>query len=184
MIDSSESMDILGQLEDGQIDAEEAMSKLSGVEGSSHPDGERQAAPPRQWRSWWLIPTSIGIAMAIAGSAIGSLGGWWWLCAGPILLIGVPLLFLGLGTIRSHWVHVRVNTGQDEWPRRISISLPIPLGLTAWGMRLFGPRIKGFDETMIDELFVALDENLTEDTPLYVEIDESETGERVEVYLG
>jgi len=115
---------------------------------------------------------------------VATLGGWWWLCAGSLLLMGIPLLTLAAATSRSPWVHVRVNTGQDSWPRRIAISLPLPIRFTAWILRAFGPHMNGLDQTAIDELLLALDEGVFSEGPIFVEVDESTTGEKVQVYLG
>ena len=177
-------VDVLSQLEEGTIDVEQAIQRLSS-EGERAPSAASETRHvPRRWRAWWLIPFSIGIGLTIAGVGVATVGGWWWLCAGPLLLLGIPLFTLAAATSSSPWVHVRVDTGQDRWPRRIAISLPIPIRLTAWILRSFGHRMGGFEETGIDELLIALDEGLLSDSPIFVEVYEGERGEKVEVYLG
>ena len=89
-----------------------------------------------------------------------------------------------LATSRSPWVHVRVHTGEDEWPRKIAISLPLPLRPVAWFLRVFGPSIKGFDATGLDEVLLALGDNFDEKTPLTIHVDETENGERVDIVIG
>lgn len=177
-------VDVLSQLEKGAIDVDQAIQRLSG-EGE-RPTNVESVAPqvPRRWRAWWLVPFSIGIGLTVAGAGVATVGGWWWLCAGPLLLLGIPLFTLAAATSSSPWVHVRVDTGQESWPRRIAISLPIPLRLTAWILRTFGSNIKGLDETGFDELLLALDEGVLSESPIYVEVYEGESGEKVEVYLG
>jgi hypothetical protein len=176
--------DVLDQLEKGAIDVEQAIQRLSGE--SDRAQRVKSAAPeiPRRWRAWWLIPFSVGIGLAVAGGGVATVGGWWWLLAGPLLFVGVVLITLAAMTSTSPWVHVRVDTGQDSWPRRIAISLPIPIRFTAWILRTIGYRINGFEETGIDELLLALDEGLLSDSPIFVEVYEGEGGEKVEVYLG
>ena len=83
----------------------------------------------------------------------------------------------------ARWLHIRVNTGEDDWPRRIAISLPLPIRLTAWGMRVFGHYIPGIEGMPIDEAILALKDSATPETPFYVEVDEP-GGERVQVYIG
>ena len=180
----AQPVDVLDQLEKGAIDVEQAIQRLSG-------EGERaqrvkSAAPevPRRWRAWWLIPFSVGIGLTVAGAGVATVGGWWWLLAGPLLFLGILFITLAAATSTSPWVHVRVDTGQESWPRRIAISLPIPIRLTAWILRTIGHRINGFEETGIDELLLALDEGLLSDSPIFVEVYEGEGGEKVEVYLG
>ena len=176
--------DVLNQLEKGAIDVEQAIQRLSGE--SERTQRVKSAAPevPRRWRAWWLIPFSIGIVLTVAGAGVATIGGWWWLLAGPLLFVGLVLITLAATTSTSPWVHVRVDTGQDSWPRRIAISLPIPIRFTAWILQTIGYRIKGFEETGIDELLLALDEGLLSVSPIFVEVYEGEGGEKVEVYLG
>jgi hypothetical protein len=180
----AQPVDVLDQLEKGAIDVEQAVQRLSG-------EGERtqrvkSATPevPRRWRAWWMIPFSVGIGLTIAGAGVATVGGWWWLLAGPLLFVGIVLITLAAATSTSPWVHVRVDTGQESFPRRIAISLPIPIRFTAWILRTIGHRIRGFEETGIDELLLALDEGLLSDSPIFVEVYEGEGGEKVEVYLG
>jgi hypothetical protein len=121
------------------------------------------------------------------GAGIATMSGWWWLCAGPLLLIGIALLIVGVVSIRSPWIHIRVDTGQDEWPRRIVISLPLPLRFSGWVLRQFGHWMPGLGETGVDELLLALDtfeDGFSPESPLFIEVEDGEDGERVEVYLG
>jgi hypothetical protein len=176
--------EILDQLEEGLIDVDEAIRRLSDVEKvPPKPEAEKPESPHR-WHAWWLIPFSIGIGITVAGAGVSTLGGWWWLCAGPLLLLGILLFTMAAAARESPWVHVRVNTGQDSWPRRIAISVPLPIRFTAWVLRVLTPKIKGLDATGIDELLVALDEGLLNGTPIFVEVDEGEGGEKIQVYLG
>ncbi len=176
--------DVLDQLEKGAIDVEQAIQQLSGEGERPQSAKSTRSKAPRRWRDWWLIPFSIGIGLTVAGAGVATIGGWYWLLAAPLLLVGIALFTLAAATINSPWVHVRVDTGQEKWPRRIAISLPIPIRLTAWILRTFAPKINGFEETGIDELLLALDEGLLSDSPIFVEVHEGEGGEKVEVYLG
>jgi hypothetical protein len=183
MNDDRKSMEILDQLDAGQIDASEAARRLS--EEAVQPKQKAEAPDfPHRWRHWWVIPLSIGFAMGVAGWGLSQLGGWWWVCAGPLQVLGAVVMILSVATNRSPWVHVRVKTGEDKWPRRIAISLPLPLGLTARILRWRGMFKGAKDETAIDDLILALEGNLSADEPIYIEVDEGESGERVKVYLG
>jgi hypothetical protein len=146
------------------------------------------------WKRWWLIPFWIGVAvMALAGllmlSALQAAGlGFWFFCAGLPFLIGVAIMTLAWGSRRWPWLHVRVNTGQNEWPRRIAISFPIPTRFVAWLLRVAVPRVPALRErlgyTGLDELILALDETGSTQTPFYVDVAEGENGERVQVFIG
>ncbi|TET96834.1 MAG: hypothetical protein E3J30_10645 [Anaerolineales bacterium] len=183
MNDDQNSMEILDQLDAGQIDASEAAHRLS-EEGEQHKQKAEVPNLPKRWRNWWVIPFSIGFAMGVTGWGLSQLGGWWWVCAGPLMVLGAIAMILSVATYRSPWVHIRVKTGEDKWPRRIAISLPIPLSLTARILRWRGLFNGGLDETALDDLILALEGNLSTDEPIYIEVDEGGSGEHIEVYLG
>ncbi len=180
----SERLRILEEIETGDINVDEAMRKLQDIDEHENELAERPAIDDRRYRFWWLILLAFGLAIAGLGAWLGSLGGWWWLCAGPALLLGVVGSIFAVATSNSAWVHVRVHTGQDSWPRRIAISMPLPLRLSAWFVRRFGDRIPQFEGTSVDELLLALEEGISSDHPIYVEVAEGDRGERVEVRLG
>ena len=183
MNDDPNTMEILDQLDAGEIDAGEAARRLS-EEGVQPKQQAEVPKPPNRWRYWWTIPLSIGFAMCVTGWGLSQLGGWWWVCAGPLLVLGAVVMILSAATYKSPWVHVRVKTGEDAWPRRIAISLPLPLGLTARILRWRGMSFGGLDETAIDDLILALEASLSADQPIYIEVDEGESGEKVKIILG
>ena len=62
---------------------------------------------------------------------------------------------------------------------------------TLWGglrleraLRTFGSRIPGMEGIALDEVIMALGESATPDVPLYIEVDQGDNGEKVEVYIG
>ena len=180
-----ERMEILNQLEAGAIDAEQAIEALG--KPSSQADAEpKQAMPerPSGWRVWWLVPFSLGIAGTAAGLGLSQLGGWWWACAGPLLFVSLLVVILAAATSQSPWVHVRIRTGAHDGYRKINIHLPIPVRLTAWGLRMFGGSIPGLDRTAVDELIMSLEGEITRDSPIHVEVQDDEDGEHVEVFMG
>jgi hypothetical protein len=110
--------------------------------------------------------------------------GFWFGCATLPFAVGVAVLALAGFSQSARWLHIRVNTGQAEWPRNIAISLPLPLGLTAWFLRTFGSYIPPLRHTGVDELIMALGEHTSSDAPLYINVDEGQGGEKVQVYIG
>jgi len=184
-----ENMDVLQQLEQGQIDVEEAERLL--MEQRS-PSVEKEAdqpdaQDPLQTRSWWLILFAIGFGFLVFGWGVATLGGWWWLCAGPLLLLGAVLAILGVGTIHSPWVHLRIFEHKGRRAQKLSVRLPIPTRFAAWGLRNFGHYAPGLDRTGVDEILLALDElenNLAQGPPILIDITEGDKGEQVEVTLG
>jgi hypothetical protein len=178
--ENKERLDVLGALEAGQIDVQEALRRLDSP-GEPPPED----MPPKLGRPWeglWLIPFGLGLGLIALGGWLAVLGGWWWIGAAAALLLGIPLTILGAVSRASPWVHVRVETGQDSWPRRIVIRLPIrPV---AWLLRLLRPHVHGLEDTAVDELLLALDGNVSPGSPLIVEVMGDKRGERVQVYLG
>jgi hypothetical protein len=134
-----------------------------------------------RWRNWWLIPFTAGVIGSAFGIWLAQQGGWWWLLAGPSLLVGILITLLSLASIRSPWVHVRIKNPDRSWPHTFGISLPIPTQLAAWILRTFGPMIPQLEATAIDELLMALS---SEGTPLHMEVDAGPGGERIEVFIG
>jgi hypothetical protein len=173
---------ILDELEGGRIDVDEALRRLEGQ--GSVPAGASPPVAVRGWRGWWLIPFWTGFGLTGAGGVLAALGGGGWFGAVPLLLVGIPLMTLGAVSRTSPWVHVRIRAGEDAGARRIAVSLPIPVRLVAWVLRTFGPWIPGLKDTAVDELVMALDGNVSTETPLYVKIDDEQDGEQIEVYLG
>ncbi len=181
MASDKSTMEILQQLENGEIEADQALQMIDGEEPAAH---KKREWSQRKWWAWWFVPFSLGMAGAAAGYGLSQLGGAWWICAGPLLVVGALVMMLAVVTSQSPWVHIRVHAGEQSWPRRIAISLPLPLRLTARMMRWFSPRIEGLDRTMVDELIIALEGNVSSEVPIIIEVDEGDSGERVEVFLG
>ena len=183
MMTSEERMRILEKIENGEMGVDDALIKLQGVQ-------EQDVAPkPKhkvdtKYRFWWLIFLAVSLGITGLGAWLGSLGGWWWLLAVPTLLVGTVALILAAATRNSVWVYVRVNTGKDTWPRKIVISLPLPLRLAAWFLRLFQDYIPGLEDTAVDEMLLELEESVSSGAPITIKVEDGKNGERVEVRLG
>ena len=138
----------------------------------------------------WVIPASIGVGITVVGAFLMFLAyrsgglGIWLACATIPMLFGVAVLALGVATRTAKWVHLRVKTGQEDWPRNIALSFPLPLRLTAWCLKVFGPFIPQLKNTGVDELLLAMGDGLSSQAPLFVDVTEGENGERVQVYVG
>lgn len=145
----------------------------------------------RKYRSFWYIPLAIGVGItALSGFLVyaGNRADWHWFwmsCVWLPLLFGIVVMMMSAMSRTARWLHVRVNTGQDEWPRRIAISLPLPLRTAGWLMKVFGGWIPGLDDipVPVGDAILALEKSLTPDDPLYVHVEDTD-GEKVEVYIG
>lgn len=109
---------------------------------------------------------------------------FWFYCMGMPLFLGILFTTMGAGSKTSRWMYVNVDRShQEEWPRNITIALPLPLGLASWFLEKFGSRINGLKKTSVDEIIqaIAMAKNITE--PLIVHVDDDD-GERVQVFIG
>jgi hypothetical protein len=109
--------------------------------------------------------------------------GFWFACLWFPLLFGIIVTSLAAASRTARWLHVRVQQAPGEHPQSINISLPIPIRFTAWIMRIIKPRLSGLDNINLDEALLAL-EKVSPQEPFYVKVDEDESGEKVEVYIG
>jgi hypothetical protein len=168
------------------------------LEESINPDLEILSAkhpPPgteeiNKWKRWWVIPLWIGAGITVVGGLLmywafqtGGYG-FWFACAWFPFLLGVAVLALAWSSRTSPWLHVRVHQAPGERPQKIAISFPIPVRLTVWGLRTFGHHIPQMGDTSLDEVIMALKDVAKEGTPFFVDVDEGENGERVQVFIG
>lgn len=185
IMNESDRMVILNQLENGEINTEQALQAL-GADQEPYADSDKRGSSDQtsRRRAWWLVPFSLGIAGAAAGMGLSQLGGLWWVCAGPLLVASLLVVILSVVTSQSLWVDLRVRTSTPRGARKINLSLPLPINLTAWALQVFGNNIPGLDQTSVDELILGLEGNLSPETPIQIEIHEEEDGEHVEVFMG
>ena len=142
-----------------------------------------------KWKSWWWIPMWIGVGITLVAAFLMYLAwqanglGFWFACTWFPFLLGVGIMALAWASRTARWIHVRVTQKPGEKPGKIAVSLPIPLHLTAWFLRTFRHRIPGLENTAVDEVIMAL-KVASPETPFYVEVNEGDDGEHVEVYIG
>jgi hypothetical protein len=147
------------------------------------------SASARKWRRWWWIPLWVGVGITVISGGLMFLAyarsgfGFWFACTWFPFMLGVAVMALAWASRTARWLHVRVHQQKDEWPRNIAISLPLPIRFTAWIVRLFRPHIPNMEGANIDEMILAL-EKTSPTAPLFVQVDEGENGEKVEVYIG
>lgn len=142
-----------------------------------------------RWRGYWWIPLWVGVGITVLSAGLMYLAlqksgmGFWFACTWFPFALGVLVMALAWASRTARWLHVRIHQKPGERPQRISISLPLPIRLTAWFVRTFRGHIPGLEFSGLDEVILAL-QKTNPDTPFYVEVNEGEDGERVEVYLG
>jgi hypothetical protein len=110
--------------------------------------------------------------------------GFWFVCASTPFILGLGVVVLAWQARRARWLHLRVKQKEGERPRKINLSFPLPLGFIAWLLRVARGRIAGLDNTSVDEVIIALGKSTGPDEPLYIQVDETDDGEEVQIYIG
>jgi hypothetical protein len=139
------------------------------------------------FRRWWRIPFWTGVTVTILGGLLmywvleASGVGFWLLFSGAPFLFGLVVMVLAWQARNAPWLHLRIEQEKDGWPRNFAISLPIPLRPTAWFLRTFGHKIPSLEDAPVDEIIQALEQRVSPDNPLFIEVEE---GDRVQVFIG
>ena len=145
-----------------------------------------------RWKRFWVIPLWIGVGITIVGSLLmlwvyQSTGfSFWFACTWFPFLLGVMLIVMAWGSRTARWLHLRVKQEPGEWPQTIAFSFPLPLRFAAWFMRTFGQFIPEVQQYGLDfdQLIKTFEDSTTPETPFYVEVDEGDRGEKVQIYIG
>ncbi|MEE4194420.1 MAG: hypothetical protein V2J07_04405 [Anaerolineae bacterium] len=196
--------EILNQYVAGKISMEEADELLQNVEMGANQETlaadevvpvneekQTEEIPPelKRYRFFWLIPFLIGLILTLWGGfgiynqfTRNGLSFGFWMAFIPLFL-GVAIITLSVSSSKGHWIHVRINTGQDEWPRKISLSFPLPIFLLklggvakwSWDVDGFGD---GKGKILTRDLLEALENS---DQPLVINVDEGK--EKVKVII-
>lgn len=210
---SEERRKILQMVADGKISAEEAATLMRALDepaeesDSAEPEvikvgpvtgGERSEAPEIDevrmrahrfsgaflwigvlmtvFTAWWMFSVQQNSGLS-----------FWFYCLGMPLALGIMLIALGAGSRTSRWLYVnvdRTHSNDQDGPRRISLAFPLPLGFAAWFIRTFGSRIEGLKNTNVDDVVTAISLAKNVKDPLIVHVDDSDSGERVQVFIG
>ncbi|MEJ2733060.1 MAG: hypothetical protein P8189_05730 [Anaerolineae bacterium] len=208
---SEEKLQILKMVEAGQIDADEAAMLLAAMkepgaepeEGAASPTLEPEALPPMassaaeatfaqearesRWTRFWIYPLMAGGVVLILGLLVIGLvsttdaARGWLVCGWLPLLLGLTVVLLALWSRRAAWLHLRISEGGK---RKMAFSFPLPLTLTAWAVRIAQPVVPQLRETAVDEVIMALRDSAAHGEPLFIDVEDEEDGERVEIYIG
>lgn len=210
---SEERQRILKMVEDGKISADDAMILFRALEENAEPEMEvyqpepapggdggdfnsRPADAPEfeevkaRARKFAQIPLWIGVALTVlfAGLMYWALEtsgfGFWFYCLTFPFLLCVFIVAIAAGGMNSRWLFVDVQQKSGEKPGRITLGFPVPLGLAAWFMRNFGHHIQGMDQDKAEGIADMIRMTDSSKSPLIVNAQDDEDGERVMVYIG
>jgi len=134
----------------------------------------------------WQLVLWIGIALAaISGYLLTTyytreVATRWLIWGWILFLLGLLGILFGWWLQRSRWLYVRVQ--QPDGPN-IFLALPVPLGLVGWILRISRPFVPQIEEMRIDELLLAMQEEIHQGHPFFVQVDEGPGKEQVQVYF-
>ena len=157
---------------------------------------EEEAAAPAidlpDPRGWWVYPTAAGAVVMAIGAPLVALGltgkaalFWAIFCGWIPFFIGLGILTVGAWSRTARWLHLRVkNTRSGK--HDFALSLPLPLTLTAWVLRMIRPHVPQLRETAVDEAILALRDGTggEDDQPVYIDVQDDQDGEQVLIYIG
>jgi hypothetical protein len=204
---SEERKKILQMVADGKISAEEATRLMRALDESAEEEIQVFEAAPSFGTEktdapefdevrrranrfsgaflWIGIIFTVLSAWAMFGIQQNAGVNFWFLCLGMPLFLGILFIVMGAGSKSARWLYVNVDrSNQEEWPKNITIALPLPLGLVSWFLATFGSYIEGLKRTTVDEVIqaIAMAKNISE--PLIVNVDDGDDGEKVQVFIG
>ena len=190
-----ERLKILNMVEAGQIDTEQATQLLAALEAAHDPEpspprtlaSDAQYARGRKWSDFWIYPLMAGVGVLV----LGTLAATWLSSTGLALpscvcgwfpmLLGLLIMLLAWWSRSARWLHLRIS---EEGRRKIALSFPLPLSLAAWVLRLAQPFVPQLAETGVDDLLIALRDADIDDEALFIDVQDEEDGEHVQVYIG
>ncbi len=189
-----ERLTILEMLEAGQIDADEAAALLAAL-GPEEEAAVAEPSPPpgagtrpgERWARFWVYPLLAGGLVLILGALVMGLiyatdaARGWLICGWTPMILGLIVVFLAWWTRGARWLHLRIT---EEGERKVAFSFPLPLGLAAWGLRIAQPFVPQLRETGVDDLIIVLRDSPSQDEPIFIDVQDDEDGERVEIYIG
>jgi len=204
---AEERKKILQMVADGKISADEAATlmrtldesaeeEIEVIEADSGFSSEPSDAPEfenvrKRAMRFAAIPLWVGVIFTILSawgmySAQQNSGlNFWFFCLTVPLLFGILLITLGAKGKSSRWIYLNVDrTYQNEWPRNITLALPLPLGWISWFLKNFGTHIDGLKRATVDEVIMAISLAKSMTEPLIIHVDDDDSGDRVQVFIG
>jgi hypothetical protein len=201
-MDNAGTMQVLKQLERGEIRAEEADARLNRaptqLERDYVPRMERVSAP--KWaQEFWKYPLITGIGIVFLGAwviaATAHINALWLVLGLPMVLFGSLLIALAASMRSHHWIFINVQH-DGKHHHNIRFGIPLPIGFlrgALWIARIIlrnqkirlGVNGRAFtgdnDWADLDELFASFEHEREAQPGITVDVDDK--GEHVQVYF-
>jgi len=208
---SPDKIEILNQVARGELSVDEGNRLLAEMEAVQSaqaevimPDNQTRSEMPlvaepqmqselnveeikriKSWHRWNWIPLTLFLVLTgfaalwiYQGYRTGGFGWGFWLSWFPFL-IGVLGIF---AFWNMKWVHVRVRDRKAGRVQRVSISVPLPLGILPWIFNTFNKYIPANVKEQ-QESILMINEVLKTDEPIHIHVTEKED-EEVEIFIG
>jgi len=208
---SSDKIEILNQVARGELSVDEGNRLLAEMEAVqlaqtevTMPDNQTRSEMPleaepqtqpelneeemkriKSWHRWNWIPLTLFLVLTgfaalwiYQGYRAGGFGWGFWLSWIPFL-IGVLGIF---AFWNMKWVHIRVRDRKGGRVQRVSISVPLPLGILPWIFNTFNKYIPANVKEQ-QESILMINEVLKTDEPIHIHVTEKED-EEVEIFIG
>jgi hypothetical protein len=193
MATSDERQHILNMIAEGTLSAEQGAELLAAMDDhdAAQAIGTTETPmpidTPRLSSGWWTL-FWIGTAFLIGGAMLLAptyqSGGATWLllaCGWPTFLIGLLLIVVAWFSRSGPWVHIRVKHAHHTRP---NIHLSVPLNLGVGVLRIASPFVPQLKDTGVDDLMMAMKDNVSRDRPLVIDVNEDDDGEHIQVVVG
>jgi hypothetical protein len=201
-VKNDERLRVLQLVNDGKITVEDAERLLDALDPPvPHPTAptpvipekakRKRSSPPdmRRFRRYWQYPFLVGVIMlGVAGLCASNTSLLLLqLCGWSVFALAALITVVGWVSQWSPWIHVRV---QERKGRRFAVSLPLPLSLIGWHLKLTKPLIRRYANEdaaryldMATALLSTMDSGLLVDQPITIDVDEPD-GDLVQVFIG
>ncbi len=199
-----ERLRILEMVRAGEISPEQAVTLFAALESTEAEQAPAVAlleeevttatSPPPEiqasrWARFWIYPMMAGGVVLILGALLMALvyatdaARGWLVCGWLPMLLGLGVLLAALWSRQATWLHLRVSEGPGG-RQKMAFSFPLPLTLAAWGIRIAQPFVPQLQDTGVDEVILALRESRKRSEPLFIDVQDEEDGEQVQIYIG
>ncbi|GAB4482903.1 MAG: hypothetical protein OHK0031_05770 [Anaerolineales bacterium] len=204
----SEREQVLKMIDEGKISAEQGLKLIQALTEDDEQESPALAAPEaaesgfsaeaapdpqveslkRRVRFLYLIPLSLGVLLTVwmawlmySSVQAHDTGLVFYCLLFPALLLGIFLLSLGAASQSSRWLYLDVQQKPGEKPAHILLGFP--LDWVRWLLSLFGGAIPSKEKYIAEAMMTAIADS-TGASPLVVQVDEGDNGEKVKIYIG
>lgn len=177
---------------DEQIEQPETHSQDQLIQ-DPFPGQERLDIPDfDRYRRYWAYPLWVGVIILVLGASLmfwaQQTAGYRWgfVFASLLFAAGVLATVVGIGARQAPWLHLRVlqSHGRGEWPPQIVLAFPLPVGIAIWIVRTFHPTFRDLNQAELVDTLDMLRTARSDDHPIFIEVDDDEDGERIQLFIG